>query len=542
MSKRNYNVFFNTHTVSGIVISVALYVIFFAGAFALFKDEITAWEEGKHSQNIAREHIDFDGLIQKLSKDYYLESRDFRFILGDKSDEIFVLINPAKDTINAPKEARSSAYFSLNINTGKTKTYQEKYSLGEFLYRLHFFSQIPSIGVYLAGFVAFFFLFAIVTGTIVHWKKIVSNFYQFNPKITLKRVWTDAHTALGVIGLPFQFIYAVSGAYFCLSILVLLPANTLYNGDQNKLMNDILPERNIQEWVVKTEKSIPSMNAFIEDSKNSWDDFHINEFWVKNYSGVNMKYLLAGELEDDKRFLGQGYIEFDTETKTKTILKNPNKTHYVKDIQLSMGRLHFANFGGIWVKVIYFILALITCFVIITGVLIWIEARNKKSRTLKQRLYSTKVGHIYMAICLSLFPVIALFFLVIKLLPEAYDTQKMGILYNGFFIVWLVAVIYFRFKRNNYFTNKTTLLIGTILGFLIPIANGIVSNNWIWNTYRANQFDILLVDLLWICLSAIALFIFYKIKPSVQTQSAFKKHPIDYKNIKQLKLEDSQKK
>ncbi|WCC44944.1 hypothetical protein PJW08_01285 [Tenacibaculum finnmarkense] len=40
MSKRNYNVFFNTHTVSGIVISVALYVIFFAGAFSFFKEEI----------------------------------------------------------------------------------------------------------------------------------------------------------------------------------------------------------------------------------------------------------------------------------------------------------------------------------------------------------------------------------------------------------------------------------------------------------------------------------------------------------------------
>ena len=47
MSNRNYNVFFNTHTVSGIVISIALYVIFFAGAFALFKGEIQIWEEGK---------------------------------------------------------------------------------------------------------------------------------------------------------------------------------------------------------------------------------------------------------------------------------------------------------------------------------------------------------------------------------------------------------------------------------------------------------------------------------------------------------------
>ena len=41
--RRLHNVFFNTHTISGIVISVALYVIFLAGAFALFQNNINNW-------------------------------------------------------------------------------------------------------------------------------------------------------------------------------------------------------------------------------------------------------------------------------------------------------------------------------------------------------------------------------------------------------------------------------------------------------------------------------------------------------------------
>lgn len=77
------------------------------------------------------------------------------------------------------------------------------------------FAQVPyPYGYYLSGFVAFFFLFAILTGIIVHWKKIVSNFYLFRPMAKLKTLWTDAHTALGVIGFPFQFVYAVTGAFF----------------------------------------------------------------------------------------------------------------------------------------------------------------------------------------------------------------------------------------------------------------------------------------------------------------------------------------
>ncbi|MGQ3677495.1 PepSY-associated TM helix domain-containing protein [Tenacibaculum discolor] len=541
MSNRNYNVFFNTHTVSGIVISVALYVIFFTGAFALFKDEIEAWEDGKHSQNIARENIDYDSLLKKLSENHYLTSRDIRFYLGHKSDNIYVLTSAAKDTVNIPDEAKYQNYQAINIHTGETASYVEKYGLGEFLYRLHFFTQIPTIGIYLAGFVSLFFLFAIVTGVIVHWKKIISNFYQFNPKIALKRVWTDAHTALGIIGLPFQFMYAVTAAYFCLSLFVLLPANFLYGGDQDKLMEDLRPDRTSYEWIAKTDKEIPSVNKFIKENANRWSHFNSNYVLIKNYGGTNMKYCLIGELDYKERFLSLGMVFYDFETDKTSIVRNPNESKYTDDIQLSVSRLHYGNFGGVAVKVIYFILAIITCFVIITGVLIWIEARNKKSMSLKQRLYTAKVGHIYLAICLSLFPVIALFFLVVKLLPEAYQTQKMGVLYTWFFVIWLLATLYFRFKRNNYLTNKTTLLVGAVLGFLVPVTSGIISNNWIWNTYKAKQFDILTVDLLWIGISVTALFIYLKIKPEVKAKSTFTKHPIDYKNRKQLLAEEAQK-
>ncbi len=189
-------------------------------------------------------------------------------------------------------------------------------------------------------------------------------------------------------------------------------------------------------------------------------------------------------------------------------------------------------------KIIYFILALVTCFVIITGVLIWVEARNKKSMYISQRLYTAKVGHIYLAICLSLFPITALSFLVIKFLPEAYMTQRMPILYIVFFTSWLLAILFFRFKRNNYFTNKATLLSGALLGLLIPISNGIVSGNWPWITYKHHEYGILTVDILWLFLSLTALFVYSKIKPSIKEQSVFTKTPIDYKNLKALKAEE----
>lgn len=536
MSNRNYNVFFNTHTVSGIVISVALYVIFFAGAFALFRDEIIAWENGKLQQNTPRDLVDYDGVINSLKKDYYLTGRDLQINVGEHEDDMFMFLSPTKDTL-APKTVKKSDYFAINTINHKRASYKEKYTLGEFLYRLHFFSQLPRVGIYLAGFVSLFFLFAIVTGVIVHWKKIVSNFYSFNPKIALKRVWTDAHTALGVIGLPFQFMYALTGTYFGLSILVLLPANLLYNNNQQKLIEDIRPERKVYQWTAASTKSPLSLNEFVKTNAHTWQHFHMERIMVKNYGGENMKYLLAGHISDEERFLNSGIITGNAFTGEIETLKSPEKFNYVTDFPMLMGRLHFGEFGGFALRVVYFILSLITCFVIITGVLIWVEARNKKSKTLKQRLYTTKVGHIYMAICLSLFPITAFSFLVVKCLPESLMHQKMTIIYAVYFIGWIVLSVYFRFKRDNYFTNKTTLLSGAILGLLIPIVSGIVSNNWIWNTYKNEQFGVLFVDVFWIILSALALYAYFKINASVKTQSSYTKTPIDYKNL-EVKLTD----
>ena len=67
MGNRIYNILFHTRTVSGIVISVALYVIFFTGSFSFFRDEIANWERG-HTVEIPDEiQLNFDETFQHMS-------------------------------------------------------------------------------------------------------------------------------------------------------------------------------------------------------------------------------------------------------------------------------------------------------------------------------------------------------------------------------------------------------------------------------------------------------------------------------------------
>ena len=298
-------------------------------------------------------------------------------------------------------------------------------------------------------------------------------------------------------------------------------------------MENLQPAMKNHAWVSSLEENIPNFNAFIKKANSQWDNFNLNKVYIKNYEGSNMKYIVTGELDSKKRFIGTGLVSYHVKNKQLEIEKNPYNPEYIVDIQRAMEKLHFGDFGGLSIKIIYFILALITCFVIITGVLIWVEARNKKSMNLKQRLYTAKVGHIYIAVCLSLLPVTALAFLFVKV-TSGYLSNKQNAIYYFYFLTWLLFTLFYRFKRDNYFTNKSTLLLGGVFGILVPISNGIISGNWIWISFINKQYDILLVDLIWVIISSLSLLSYSKIKPNVKTKSSYHKTPIDYKNLKTL--------
>src|SRR5690606_9399128 len=235
MNQRRYNIYFHTHTISGIIIAVLLYVIFFAGTLSFFKDDISAWQKGKSV--VATDYSqDYNYLIDSLGSKYNLQGRNFDFYLLKQGHGTYVNMSTSQDTtVSKPKpkaqgqtgrgrrgrDDGDSAYF-LHFFTDKTQSsYAEGYDMGEFLYRLHFLAQLNQVpmpirlgapfGYLLAGIVSFLFLFALITGLLLHWDKIKSNFFLFRPWSKWKTVWTDMHTVLGIIGFPFQLVFAITG-------------------------------------------------------------------------------------------------------------------------------------------------------------------------------------------------------------------------------------------------------------------------------------------------------------------------------------------
>ncbi|UTN05530.1 PepSY domain-containing protein [Flavobacterium bizetiae] len=507
MNNRNYNIYFHTHTVSGIVISVVLFVIFFAGSFSFFRDDINNWERNESTAITKEIQLDYNTALKQLDKEHVLHGRNVTISKNSNERRVAVYMEGTKDTL-APAKQKEGSFFYLDTKTLKSFTYEQSYSLGEFLYRLHFLAQIPyPVGYYLSGFVALFFLFAIITGVLLHWKKIVSNFYIFRPKEKLKTLWTDAHTALGMIGLPFQFVYAVTGAFFMIKLLIVAPAvMALYNGDQDKLYNELEYNDPVYKFENKKLATPFDIDKLVAKAKSNWNDFEITRVFIQNYGDANMHVVVEGEMLSHKKFTGIGKVIYRIADGKEIAKKNPiTQNNYLDVVKNVLYKIHFGDYGGYTLRIVSFVLGIITCFVIISGVMIWLVARQKNNLPEKKRRFNAAVVRIYLAICLSMYPITALAFIVTKIFYPLSQNNLFTVYFGG----WLVLTIFFILKKNDAFTNKFCLISGSILGFLIPVTNGIVTGNWFWHSFMHNQIQVFFIDVFWIVLASLTLYVAY---------------------------------
>lgn len=533
MDPRKYNIYFHTHTISGIIIAALLYVIFFAGSFSFFKDNITAWQKGKSSKT---EHVvaDYNYLLDSLSKNYNLVGRNIDFFYLKQGQGAYVNMSTSQDTIvSKPKpkptgESRGrgrrggdedSAYFLYYFADKTPSSYAEGYDMGEFLYRLHFLAQLNQLpikigtpfGYLLAGVVSFLFLFALITGLFLHWDKIKTNFFLFRPFSKWKTVWTDMHTALGVIGFPFQFVFAVTGIVLIVNFVLITPfSKLLYGGNDEEIYQELQYNKNIKvdyTYTPLTEKF--DMNAFVAKWETEWKGAKISRVYIRNFQDKSMQVGVEFKPLSTTAFAGSGYALQEIATGKVLESKSPNEdATYIDVVKSLIYHLHFGDFGGKPLQIVFFTLGLMGCLVIISGIVIWLVARDKNNVPAYKRKFNFWASNFFLAGCLSMLPVTAFTFVMLKTLPVI----NQSVIYNVFFYSWLILGVYLMVLRNLARMNRHVLLLSIITCLAVPFSNGISTGLWMWKSWQTGASDILFIDVLFLVLSTCCLFAFLKVR------------------------------
>ncbi|MCL7988472.1 PepSY domain-containing protein [Sphingobacterium sp. lm-10] len=532
MDQRKYNIYFHTHTISGIIIAALLYVIFFAGSFAFFKDSISAWQKAETHAKII--HADYNYLIDSLSKTTNLQGRDFDFYLLNSRQGAYINMSASKDTtISKPAAIKSKskrrgqgdgAYFLYFFANKQPTTYAEGYDMGEFLYRLHFLAplnQIPirlgaPFGYLLAGIVSFLFLFALITGLLLHWDKIKANFFLFRPWSKWKTVWTDMHTVLGVIGFPFQLIFAVTGVILITNFALTTPfSHFLYDGKQEQLFEDLQYNRTIEVPYSYTslDKDF-DLNAFVSKWEQQWQGSPISRIHIRNFKDQNMQVVLEAKPNPSQRFAGSGFVKQNIATGEVLASKSPvEDANYVDGVRSLIYHLHFGDFGGTALRLVFFVLGLMGCAVIISGIMIWLVARNKNNIPLYKRRFNFWASNVFLSACLAMLPVTAFTFIMLKVLPEINQAA----IYRVYFYSWLILSIYLIALRNPSKVNLHTLLLSGIFCLFVPLVNGFTTGLWWWKTWSSEANGIFLIDTIFLLLGAASIMAFWKVRKQAKS-------------------------
>ncbi|MEM6831804.1 MAG: PepSY-associated TM helix domain-containing protein, partial [Bacteroidota bacterium] len=324
-------------------------------------------------------------------------------------------------------------------------------------------------------------------------------------------LWTDAHVALGVLGLPFQFMYAITGAFLGVAGLFFLPIFFIhYGGDPKKLENSLYPSIEPEEYVGSTQglDSI-SINGLAHPDLKSLSPDQISFILVNiiDYQTKHGQLILQIEYTGESQFMTKAVKKIRIADRLLVQDISRDDYGYGETTATAIDKLHEGNFGGFFVKIAYFLLAVITCYVILSGVLIWLVAREKKANANRAR-FNSNVGAIFIGACMGLYPAIALFFCLVKLLPESF-----GMMANVFFLFWLAYTVYSYFIKSPFKINKQALIIAGGLGLLIPLLNGIQSGLWFWKSLGMGYTDSFFVDVSWLVMSVITLWAACVVKP-----------------------------
>jgi hypothetical protein len=243
-------------------------------------------------------------------------------------------------------------------------------------------------------------------------------------------------------------------------------------------------------------------------------------------------------VDDGRGIAGDGIFVYSLKSGELLEAIEPETRPYAKGAFGVLIKLHYATFGGIFLKIIYFILAMITCYIIISGVMIWRTARDNKKYTDKQRRFHHRVTKVYLAICLSMFPALGLIFMANKLIPMEMGDRVFYV--NAvFFLGWLLLSLVGLFWNNYRKLNRNYLLLGSLLALLIPLVNGLVTGDWIWNTIQNGQYYVFSVDMTWLIIGIFGILICkYYLKDQNTEAEILKQEPLFKKAEETLIKED----
>jgi uncharacterized iron-regulated membrane protein len=494
MNKNSLKALTNAHAWVGLVISTILFIIFFAGSISLFRDDINAWELNPHyAVNEQSETLFLDSVISTVSKAYDINTHG-RFILSMPSAEQPLASLYFEEKTSVDKHVDQHLILAPN---GKIIGYGNGSSWGNFLYQLHYDLHIPEVGLYFVGIVSLFFFVALLSGVVIHWRKIISKFFQYR-KDGKKDKLLDAHNLIGVMGLPFHIMYAFSGLVFNLLIIYQISyAVVLYGGDQNKLFAaaGVVDVHSEETKIVMPVQGIDNLYL---TAKASLGEVSINRVSVDHFGAESASVTFMGA--DKSQFSTRKEATYHIASGRVLYLTKDNFDNDLRGGLAVISSLHFGNFAGYLIRALFFILGIGTCYIILTGNLMWIQKkanlRDEKQNPLGLKIvYAMTTGGFIGTIFAC-----AVGFVFARTIPIDYIGRSDLISYLFFGCLFTAIVVSLNIKVQKQFATIFLKITALILA-ITPILDWLIVSQGIMAMLKFGYYHVIVVEVMLLSLA-----------------------------------------
>lgn len=359
---------YDAHAWVGVVASVLLNAMFFAGAASLFRAELEEWQDPRPLA-AASEHASPARLVKRLLRDHQLAG-----------GEAWVRFpSERRSLVEAHVRAGGSAeWHELRLDPVTTETVTARSEVADLLYQLHFLhhDRVPA-GIYLAGLLGVAMLVALVTGTVVHLRDLRSQLVRLRPGRPMRTVWSDLHKVLGVLGLPFQVVVAWSGTVLCLWPLVLRVAAWSATGGDFEAAERLLIGWHEHARPSGTSVAPPDVDALVATARDHAPSMRPEWMHVELPGDAAGTFALLGATAEAA--FGATDVRVNAVDATLVHHGEPSsETAGGAVLRWAVG-LHFARHGGLALRIAEALLALGACATILSGNWIWIERRRVRA-------------------------------------------------------------------------------------------------------------------------------------------------------------------
>ena len=395
------------HRWAGLVTGWAAFAIFLTGTLSLFDTELTRWMQPEVSVVPSNAPLTPSALehAQQIlrASDRSGESPSFLLLPEDRNPTLRIQHYNGHSFVGQTLDPRTGQIIAARQTEG-----------GNFFFNFHYTLRLPTPwGERLVACITFAFTALVLSGVLLHLKRLVPDYFTLRLKASLPRSILDIHVLTGSAMLPFLVMITWSG-------LVLMAENALPVLQFTSTPEEVATQTP-EHWAPQS-----ALAPMLEQAHTLLEQ-------PPSYVLFNEGRTTVSSIGQNTLNANDQSVEFDNQT--GQFLSKTREASQIENAFYVLNGLHLARSMGLLLRWLWFLGGLASTVMIASG-LIYYTARQKKQVTdsfhLAQRLNIALLGGL-VAACLS-------FFAFNRLIPVLY-AQRPTLEVAGFWAVWIVCFL-----------------------------------------------------------------------------------------------------